>query len=180
MRTQIVIKIETICPGHTPILSTKFHPSSSTTFWYVVLNCLAQSFNDEESLKNIIMSGSGHGSSPKLNHFFHVTHQTWPPCFIRIRRHLFEISCTQTNRETDRKGWKHNLLHLELKKYVVEFNDQIWNSSSNLLWIRWKFTILEILPELMTFGLGWHFDLKQKSSSFWETAPSGEVSWRSV
>ena len=112
MRTQIVIKIDTICPGHTPILSTKFHPNSSTSFCFFVLNCLAQSFNDEESLKNIIMSGSGHGSSPKLNHFFHVTHQAWPPCVIRIRRHLFEISWTQTNRETDRKGWKHNLLHL--------------------------------------------------------------------
>ena len=36
----------------------------------------------------IIISGSGFGSSPKLNKFFPVTHSTCPPSFVRIIRQL--------------------------------------------------------------------------------------------
>ena len=34
-----------------------------------------------------------------MNQFFLVTHPTCPQNFIRIRPQLFEISCTQTNRQ---------------------------------------------------------------------------------
>ena len=44
-------------------------------------------------LNEIIRSRSGLGSSPKLNHFFLVTHPLCPPTFIRICPQLFEILC---------------------------------------------------------------------------------------
>ena len=52
-------------------------------------------------LKKII--GSGFGSSPKLNQFFLVILPKCPPSFVRNRSQLFEISCTQTDRQTERR-----------------------------------------------------------------------------
>ena len=52
--------------------------------------------------QKILISESGFGSSPKSNQFILVTHRTCPQNFIRIRAQLFEISCTQTNRQTER------------------------------------------------------------------------------
>ena len=49
----IFTKIESIRHGHTPNVSTKFHPNPSTTFWDIVRYIsLALSLNGEESLKN--------------------------------------------------------------------------------------------------------------------------------
>ena len=105
IRIRIFPKIESLLPCHTPNMSTKFHRNPSTTFWDIVLYIsLALSLNVEESLKKII--GSGFGSSPKLNQFFLVTHPTYPQNFICIRQQLSEISCTQTAKQTDRKGVK--------------------------------------------------------------------------
>ena len=70
---------------------------------------LALSLNAEESLKKILVVESGSRSSPKSNQFVLVTHQTCPPNFIQIHPQLFEISCTQTDRQ---KGGENNLLHL--------------------------------------------------------------------
>ena len=51
IRIRIFTKIEAICRGHTPNLSTKFRPNSSTTFWDIVVYInLAPSLNGEESL----------------------------------------------------------------------------------------------------------------------------------
>jgi len=58
-------------------------------------------------------------------------HPTCPPSFIGNRAQLFEISCTQTNKWTDRQGWKHNLLPplvAEVKKGKTWWNGipKIW------------------------------------------------------
>ena len=45
----------------------------------------------------------GSRSSPKSNHFVLVTHWTWTQNFIRIHPQLFEISCTQTKKTTDKQ-----------------------------------------------------------------------------
>ena len=45
------------------------------------------------------------GSSPKSNQFVLVTHRTCPPNFIRICTQLFEISCTQTNKQTNQRSF---------------------------------------------------------------------------
>ena len=45
---------------------------------------------------------SGSWSSPKSDQFVLVTHPTWPPSFIRICPQLFEISCTQANKQTEK------------------------------------------------------------------------------
>ena len=61
-------------------------------------------------LKNLI---SESGSSPKSNQFVLVIHPIYTPSFVRISLQLVEISCSQTenqtDRWTDRQGWKHNL-----------------------------------------------------------------------
>ena len=55
MWIRIFTKIESICHGHTPNLSTKFRPNPSTTFWdTMLLSFLAPSLNDEESLKQLL------------------------------------------------------------------------------------------------------------------------------
>ena len=101
----IFTKIEAILPCHTPNMSTKFHPNPFTTFWDIVLYIsFVLSLNGEESMKKILVFGSGLGSSPKSNQFVLVTHPTCPPNFIQIHPPLLEISCTQT----DRQEWKHN------------------------------------------------------------------------
>ena len=51
----------------------------------------------------VVESGSGFGSSPKSNQFVLVTHGTCPQNFIRIRQQLFEISCTQTDNQTNKQ-----------------------------------------------------------------------------
>ena len=66
--------------------------------------------------EKILVVRSGSRSSPKSNQFVLVKHRTCPQNFIRICPQLFEISCTQTDRQTDRKGWKHNLLHLRWRR----------------------------------------------------------------
>ena len=54
IRFRIFTNIESICPRHTPNLSTTFHPNPSTTFWDIMLYIvLPLSLNGEESLKKI-------------------------------------------------------------------------------------------------------------------------------
>jgi len=65
---------------------------------------LAPSLIGEESLhklKKNLVSGSGFGSSSKSNQFVLITHPTYPPNFIQIHQQLFELSCTQTNKQKD-------------------------------------------------------------------------------
>ena len=50
---QIFTKIESIRRGHTPNLSTKFHPNPSTTFWDMLYIRLALYLNGEESVKKL-------------------------------------------------------------------------------------------------------------------------------
>ena len=67
----------------------------------------------------ILVVGSGYGSSPKSTQFVLVTHPTCPQNFSQIPQQFFEISYTQTNRQTERgenitsftfsgRGNKHN------------------------------------------------------------------------
>ena len=51
-----------------------------------------------------LVVGSGSGSSPKSNQSVLVTHRTCSQNLIQIRPQLFQISCTQTNIQTYRKG----------------------------------------------------------------------------
>ena len=52
IRIRVFTKIESICRGHTPNLSTKFRPNPSPTFWDIVLYIgWARSLNGEESVK---------------------------------------------------------------------------------------------------------------------------------
>ena len=52
IRIRIFNKIESILPGHTHNLSTKFRPNASITFWDIMLYIVfGRSFNGEESLK---------------------------------------------------------------------------------------------------------------------------------
>ena len=52
----------------------------------------------------IRVSGSRSGAEPKSHQFVLVTHPTCPPSFVRISSCLFEISCSQTSKQTDRGG----------------------------------------------------------------------------
>ena len=61
----------------------------------------------------------GSGSSPKSKQFVLVTHRTCPQNFIGVRSQPFEISCTQTDKQTDIEGWKHNLLHLRWRRRIA-------------------------------------------------------------
>ena len=101
---RIFTKIESILRCYTPNMSTKFRPDPSSTFWDIVLYIgVAPSLNGEESLKILVVgSGSGSGSSLKSNQFVLISHRTCPQNFIRIRPQLFEISCTQTNKQTNK------------------------------------------------------------------------------
>ena len=53
-------------------------------------------------------------SLPKYNHFFHLPFWTYPDNFIKIHPEVFELSCSQTNKQTnrwtDKPRRKHNLL----------------------------------------------------------------------
>ena len=76
------------------------------------------------------MSRSGFRSSPKSNQFILITHPTCPPSFIRIRPQLFQISCTQANKQTGgqtERGEKDNLLQLRWRRV------QVWDGG-NLTW----------------------------------------------
>ena len=99
-RIRIFTKIKSICPYDTPNLSTKFHPNPSTTFWdivlYIVFGPISQWWRITLKIQVV---GSGYRSSTKSNQFVLVTHPTFTPNVIRIRQQLFEISCTQTNRQ---------------------------------------------------------------------------------
>ena len=156
------MKIESICPCHTPNRSTKFRPNPSKTFGDIVSYIgLALSLNGEESLKKlsdpdpeldlhqkwtnsslsytqqvhqvssesvhnclryhalyrfwpslsqwwwitkkILVVGSGTRSSSKAKQFVLVTHRTCPQNFIRIHPQLFEIPCTQTDKQEEEK-----------------------------------------------------------------------------
>ena len=59
------------------------------------------------------------GSSPKCNQFILVTHPTSPQNFIQIHPQLFEISCTQTDKQTDRQGWKHDILPASVAEVII-------------------------------------------------------------
>ena len=54
IQIQIFTKVQSICHGHKPNLSTKFHPNPSTTFWDIVLYIglaeILPPLNGEESL----------------------------------------------------------------------------------------------------------------------------------
>ena len=53
------------------------------------------------------------------------------------------------------------LVHVDHKNnWLVEFSDPKYKSSSNFKSIGWKLRFLEISPKLLTFGICWHFDLK--------------------
>ena len=84
-------------------MSNMFHPNPSTTFWdtvlYIVFGPISQWWRITEI---ILVASSRSRSSPNSNQFVRVTHPTCPPNFIRIRPQLFEISCTQKDRQTER------------------------------------------------------------------------------
>ena len=75
--------------------------------------------------------GAGSGLSPKSNQFVLVTPQTYPHNFIQIRPQDFAISCTQTNKQTARNGWKHNLLHRR-------WQSNKWLNSTNVYMVNYK------------------------------------------
>ena len=81
------------------VLSESVHNFLRYRAMYPFWPCLSMVKNQ---LK-ILVVGSGFGSSTKSNRFVLVTHPTCPQNFIQIRAHLFEISCTQTNKQTDRQ-----------------------------------------------------------------------------
>ena len=94
-------KIESIRPCDTPNPSTKFRPNPSTTFWDIVLHIVFGPISQWWRITLKIQGvGSVSGSSSKSNQFVLVTHPTCPENFIQIRPQPFEISCTQTNRQT--------------------------------------------------------------------------------
>ena len=94
IQIRIFTKIKSICHGHTPNLSTKFHPNPSPTFWDIVLYISwAESFNDKESLKKNYQIRIRIPIFTKMNQLFLVKHPTCPPSFVRICPQLFEISC---------------------------------------------------------------------------------------
>ena len=49
-------------------------------------------------------TGSGSVPQPKCNNFVLVTHPTCPQTFVRIRPQLFEVSCSQTDKQTGVKS----------------------------------------------------------------------------
>ena len=55
-------------------------------------------------------SGRWSGSSPKLNSLVPGPCPTPPRNFVKIRSRLFQLSDGQTDRQTNRPTWKHNLL----------------------------------------------------------------------
>ena len=108
IRIQIFTKIESVRPCRTPNLPTKFHPNPSNFFEM----CYVSVQPDLSMVKN---------------HWKH--YQIWIRIFTKIESilpcHTPSMStkfhpdpCTTfwdilyTDKQTDRKGWKHNLLHL--------------------------------------------------------------------
>ena len=79
--------------------------SSKSVHNFLGYHAIYNFWPDLSMVKNhfkILVVGSGSGSSPKSNQFVLVTHPTCPPNFIRIRLHLFEISCTKTGKHIDK------------------------------------------------------------------------------
>ena len=86
-------------------MSTKFRSNPSTTFWdimlYIVFGPISQWWRITwKILKS--RTASGFRSPPKSNQLVLLTHPTCPQNCIQIRLQLFEISCTQTNKQTER------------------------------------------------------------------------------
>ena len=136
-RIWIFTRIESILPCHTPNMSTKFRPNPSTTFWNIVLYVIFGHISQwwRITLK-ILVVGSGYGSSPKIDSVRPChTHPTCPQHFIRIRPQLFEISCTKTNKQTDKQeeGVVQSTI---LAKSIVAF----------VIKLRWKLRIYKIPP----------------------------------
>ena len=108
IRIQIFTKIEAILPCHTPNLSTKFRPNTSTTFEDIVQYIvLAQSLNGEESLKN-------YSCRIRIRIFTKIEsiHPRHTPNLSTTFKLLFEISIhnflrysahKQTERQTNKK-----------------------------------------------------------------------------
>ena len=104
IRIRIFTNIEAILPCHTPNMSTKFPPIPETTFWDIVLHIIFGPISQWWRITwKIFVVASESGSSPKSNQFLLVIHPTFPQDYIQIRAQLFEISCTQTNKQTDRQ-----------------------------------------------------------------------------
>ena len=78
----------------------------SNIMLYIVFGPITQWWRITEK---IVVSRSW--SSPKSNQFLLVTHATSPQNFIRIRPQLFKISCTQTDRQTNKQTNKWNVVH---------------------------------------------------------------------
>ena len=98
---RIFTKIESIIRCHISNKSTKFRPNPSPTFWdivlYIVFGPISQWWNftwKKFSCRDSDIHRNLNSSS--------LSHSTYPPNFIRIRPQLFEISCTQTNKQTER------------------------------------------------------------------------------
>ena len=116
-------------------------------------------------LKKIIRSGSGFRSSPKLKQFFLVTHPTCPPRFVWIRPQLFEICCTQTNNQTNKKKTSFRAWHLQnphllskechgcimiivhfLRIKIDNLDQSSGQTDENWLFSRLKLMIFEVWP----------------------------------
>ena len=105
-RSQIFTKIESICRGHTPNLSTKFHPNPSTTFWDIVLYIVfGHVLSIVKSHSKYSSSRSGSGSSPKCIQL--VLSHTEPAHQISsesVHNFLRYPAHRQTDRQTSRQA----------------------------------------------------------------------------
>ena len=81
--------------------------------------------------------GSGSRSSPKSNQFILVTHRTCPQNFIQIRPQLFEISCTQINKQKNKKTscWARHLQNPS-NKFDLRQARRRWWFMSGIWWCR--------------------------------------------
>ena len=88
--------------------STKFCHNSSTTFWDIVLcivfGPISQWWRITKKTYNTWI-----WIFTKSNQFVLATHLTCPTNSVRICPQLFQISCSQSSRQTKRPWWRHNL-----------------------------------------------------------------------
>ena len=105
--------------------------SSPIHFWDIMLSLVFDPISQWWRITEKILVVRS-GSSPKSNHFVLVTHPTCPPSFIWIHSQLFEISCTQTNKQTNRQWLKHNLPPL-----VARYLRKLWTDSDYTWWTGW-------------------------------------------